>query len=365
LAISPNDYKNIIVPPQIALKHLMLITSYLKYYIYLQLYIFHHYKMKLLIPALFYIFFIGICFDAGAQGTPVSCPESAQYYSKDSINVITFGASTVEGVRGLEFQSYLTQNFARCYTNKTIKVEKYGVGGETTGQSLSRLDAAIFGKAGFIVIMIGVNDAIRIEAGRQSIDETETNMKQIIKVALTQKLIPLISTLQFFDDRNNARFRRINNVIIQINNLYRKIAQENGIYIADINRAFRRDFSLYQDEVHPNARGYRLISYVIFDTINRVIAERFLQFTVSPNYPNPTISGYTSIDIVMPEPDKIELKIYSVQGKLMSVPVNEYLNTGKHIVKLNLSQLPPGVYIYKITSSSGLYTATRKLIVSR
>lgn len=321
--------------------------------------------MKFLISALFYIFFIGVYFDAGAQGMAVSCPESAQYYSKDSINVITFGASTVEGVRGLEFQSYLAQNFGRCYVNKVIRVEKYGVGGETTGQSLARLDAAIFGKAGFILIMIGVNDAIRIEAGRQTIDETEANMRQIIKKALTQKLVPIISTLQFFDDRNNARSKRINAVITQVNNLYRKIARENGIYVADINRVFRRDFSLYQDDVHPNARGYRLISLVVFDTINRIIAERFLQFTVSQNYPNPTISGYTSIDIVMPESDKIELKIYSVQGKLMSLPVNEYLNTGKHVVKLDLSQLPPGIYIYKITSSSGLYTTTKKLVVSR
>ncbi len=321
--------------------------------------------MKFLLSALFYISFMGIYLDAGAQGMAVSCPESAQYYSKDSINVITFGASTVEGVRGLEFQSYLTQNFTRCYSNKIIKVEKYGVGGETTGQSLARLDAAISGKAGFILIMIGVNDAIRIEAGRQLIDETEANMRLIIKAALTQKLVPIISTLQFFDDRNSARSKRINDVISQINTLYRRISRENGIYLADVNRAFRRDFSLYQDDVHPNARGYRLISYVVFDTINRIIAERFLQFTVSQNYPNPTISGYTSIDIVMPESDKIELKIYSVQGKLMSVPVNEYLNTGKHIVKLDLSQFPPGIYIYKITSSSGLYTTTKKFVVSR
>lgn len=321
--------------------------------------------MKLLISALFYFSFIGMYLDAAAQGMAVSCPESAQYYSKDSINVITFGASTVEGVNGLEFQSYLAQNFGRCYVNKVIRVEKYGVGGETTGQSLLRLNNAINGKTGFIAILVGVNDAVRIEAGRQSITETEANMRTIINIVLKQKLIPIICTLQFFNDRNNARLRRVNNVIIQINALYRKIAQENGIYLADINRVFRRDFSLYQDDVHPNARGYRLISYVIFDTINKIIAERFLQFTVSQNYPNPTINGYTSIDLVMPESDKIELKIYSIQGKLMSFPINEYLNTGKHVVKLDLSQLPAGIYIYKVTSSSGLYTATKKLIVSK
>lgn len=321
--------------------------------------------MKLLISALFYLFFIGVCFDAEAQTMGVSCPESAQYYSKDSINVVTFGASTVEGVKGLEFQSYLTQNFVNCYTNKAIRVEKFGVGGETTGQSLLRLNAAISGKTGFIVIMVGVNDAVRIEAGRQSINETEANIKQIINAAIAQKLIPIVCTLQFFDDRNNQRSRRINSVINQINALYRRIVQEKGIYLADINRVFRRDFSLYQDDVHPNARGYRLISFVLFDTINKVIAEKFLQFTVSQNYPNPAANGYTSIDIVMPESDKIELKIYSIQGKLMALPVNEYLNTGKHVVKLNLSQLPAGIYIYKITSASGLYNATKKFIVAK
>jgi len=311
-----------------------------------------------------YILFIGAYSNAEAQIMAVSCPESAQYYSKDSINVITFGASTVEGVKGLEFQSYLTQHFTRCYINKAIRVEKYGVSGETTGESLLRLNAAISGKTGFIVILVGVNDAVRIEAGRQSIAETEANMRQIINTVLNRKLIPLICTLQFFDDRNSQRLKRVNSIITQINNRYRNIARENGVYLADINRVVRRDFSLYQDEVHPNARGYRLISFVLFDSINKIIADRFLQFTVSQNYPNPT-AGHTSIDVVMPEPDKIELKIYSIQGKLMSVPINEYLNTGKHVVKLDLSQFPAGLYIYKITSYSGLYTATKKLIVSR
>lgn len=322
-------------------------------------------RMKLSVLLFFYISFNVIYFNAFGQTMPASCPESAQYYSKDSINVITFGASTVEGVNGLDFQSYLTGNFANCYKNKVINIQKYGVGGETTTQSLLRIDNAINGKTGFIVILAGVNDAVQIDAGRQTIAETEASMRELIKKSLKQGLIPLVSTLQFFDDRNDTRLRRINTHIRSINSLYRKLVTEYGIYLIDINGVIRRDFSLYQDLIHPNARGNRLISFIIFDAINKVIAERFLQFTVTQNYPNPASSlSFTSVDIVMPESDKIELKIYSMQGKLVRSVINEYLNTGKHVIQIDLRLLPPGVYIYKISSLSGKYTVAKKMLVN-
>jgi lysophospholipase L1-like esterase len=321
--------------------------------------------MKLFSLAFLHTFLAGICFYAGAQtqspGMVVSCPPDAQYYAKDSINVVTFGASTVEGVNGIDFQTYLFQNFNHCYPGKSINIYKNGVGGETTTQSLLRLDNAIKQKTGFIVLMVGVNDAVRIEDGRQTFAETEASMREIITRCLNQKLIPMVCTLQFFDDRNDARLRRINGHINRINNLYRRLIIEYNLYLVDINRAIRRDFSLYQDSVHPNRRGYRLISYVIFDSINRVIAERFLQFTVSQNYPNP-VNNITKIDIVMPEPDNIKINIYNLQGKLVYSLVNEYINTGKHELQLDLSNLPAGIYIYKVTSYSGLYSATKKLI---
>ena len=127
-----------------------------------------------------------------------------------------------------------------------------------------------------------------------------------------------------------------------------------------MNAAIRRDFSLYQDLIHPNARGNRLISFVLFDTINKIIAERFLEFLVTQNYPNPA-KTITSVDIVMPEADKMEFKIYNLQGKLVQTVLNEYLNTGKHTIQLDVSYLPTGVYIYKLVSSSGLYATTKNI----
>jgi len=313
--------------------------------------------------ALYITILLGVYHQAAAQVRGASCPESAQYYSKDSINIVTFGASTVAGVNGLDFQPGLTTSFLNCYSGKTINVQKYGVSGETTGQGLLRIDNAIANKTGFIVLFIGANDAVQIEAGKQTLAQTESNMRLLIFKALEQKLIPIVCTIQNFDDRRSVVYRRVNEKIVLINNLYRKLVKEYGVYLADINAVIRRDFTLYQDFVHPNARGYRLISFVLFDAVNKIIAERFLQFTVTQNYPNPGRET-TSIDIVMPSAEKIEFKIYNLQGKVVQTVLNEYLNTGKHTIQLNLSSLNPGIYIYRISSTNGL-SATKKMIVMR
>lgn len=322
------------------------------------------FRMKIWALALCFALLIGFSFCSSAQITGASCPESAKYYSKDSVNVITFGASTVAGVNGLDFQTYLTTNFINCYTSKTVNVQKYGVAGETTIKGLARIDNAIAYKTGFIVILMGANDALEIEAGKQKIAETEASMRTLIVKSLNQNLVPIVCTLQNFDDRTDARLKRANVQIRLINELYKKLVKEYNIYLADINAVIRRDFTLYQDTVHPNARGNRLISFVLFDVINKIIAERFLEFTLTQNYPNPG-KELTSIDIVMPEADKVELKIYNLQGNVVQTVLNEYLNTGKHTIQLNLSLLAPGIYIYRLVSLSGLHTATKKMIVVR
>ncbi|RBQ11963.1 SGNH/GDSL hydrolase family protein [Pedobacter miscanthi] len=296
--------------------------------------------------------------------TRVSCPDAAQYYAKDSINIVTFGASTVEGVKGLSFQPLLQNNFLNCYTNKIIDITNHGIGGQTTFQGLLRIDKAIANRTGFIVIDMGINDAQAIASGKGSVAETVANMRVFINASLKLKLVPILCTLQFVDDRNNKTLIPVNTNIRAINTEYRKLAAEYKIYLADVNAAMRRDFTLYQDSYHPNARGYRLVSYVIFDAINKAIFDKFLKFTVTQNYPNPA-AMQTFIDVVLPETDKINIQIYDLMGRLVKTVVNEYLNTGKHTLEINTSAFVPGIYFFKVSSDSGQYNSTKKFIVSR
>ena len=296
--------------------------------------------------------------------TRVSCPEAAQYYAKDSINIVTFGASTVEGVNGVGFQTMLQNNFINCYTNKIVDITNHGIGGQTTFQGLLRIDNAIVGRTGFIVIDMGINDAVAMTTGKGSVAETVANMRVFITTSLKQKLVPILCTLQFVDDRTVKSYVAVNTNIKNLNTAYRKLAAEYKIYLADVNAAVRRDFSLYQDAFHPNARGYRLVSYVIFDAINKAIFDKFLKFTVSQNYPNPA-AMQTFIDVVLPESDKLNIQIYDLMGRLVKTVVNEYLNTGKHTLEINTSTFVPGIYFFKISSDSGQYNVAKKFIVAR
>jgi len=304
------------------------------------------------------------CSETFAQNA-VSCPEAAKFYAKDSINIVTFGASTVEGVGGVNFQSFLKDDFTNCYTGKVVDITNHGIGGQTTKQGLLRIDAAIAGRTGFIVINMGINDANALALNRVgSLAETEANMRLLITTSLKQKLIPIICTLQNVDDRTDRRLVAVNSTIRSINAIYRRLATEYKLYLADINSIMRRDFSLYQDSYHPNARGYRLISYIIFDTINKAIFDNFLMFVVSQNYPNPA-SNVTYLDIVMPAADKINIQIFDMMGRLVKTVVNEYLNTGKHTLEINTEAYAPGVYFFRVSSDSGLYSSAKKFIISR
>lgn len=318
-----------------------------------------------LIFLLLLLFSLGISGVLYAQNPPrVSCPEAAKFYAKDSINIVTFGASTVEGVKGLGFQAMLKNNFENCYTNKVVDITNQGIGGQTTLQGLLRIDNAVKDRTGFIVISMGINDVLAITNGKGSIAETEANMRQLITISLKQKLVPILCTLQNVDDINNPTLASSNSYIRALNAIYRRLATEYKIYLADVNAAMRRDFTLYQDAFHPNARGYRLISYVIFDAINKAIFDKFLMFVVSQNYPNPAASQ-TYLDIVLPETDKINLQVFDLMGRLVKTVINEYLNTGKHTLEINTASFVPGVYFFKITSDSGQYNATKKFIVAR
>jgi acyl-CoA thioesterase-1 len=318
-----------------------------------------------LISFLLLLFGLGISSIAYSQNPPrVSCPEAAQFYAKDSINIVTFGASTIEGVNGVGFQNMLKSNFENCYVNKVVDITNQGIGGQTTLQGLLRIDNAVGDRTGFIVISMGINDALAISNGRGSLAQTESNMRQLISASLKQNLVPILCTLQNVDDRNNAPMVAVNTTIRALNTIYKRLVTEYKIYLADVNAAVRRDFSLYQDAFHPNARGYRLISYVIFDAINKAIFDRFLLFVVSQNYPNPA-GSQTSIDIVLPETDKINLQVFDLMGRLVKTVVNEYLNTGKHTLEINTTSFISGIYFFKITSDSGKYNTAKKFIVAR
>ena len=291
----------------------------------------------------FALIFLSVCFSAFAQ-TP-SCSSAAKFYSKDSIVITTFGASTVAGVGGLSFQPDLQKNFENCYVNKTVDITNNGIGGETTTQGLTRFPKAIEGRAGFILILMGANDAQAIANKKMKITDTERNMRYYIEESLKHGLIPVIGTLQFYNDKNDQFLKNCNLYVKSINDLYKRLTREYHIYLADINRAIGRDFTLYQDLIHPNAKGFKLISFIWFDAVNQAIEEKLLLNGINQNYPNP-VRDNTRIGFSLSQAGKVVITLYNMLGAPVRTLADEYQSTGYHEVAANLGDLPGGMYIY-------------------
>ena len=83
------------------------------------------------------------------------------------------------------------------------------------------------------------------------------------------------------------------------------------------------------------------------------------QFYLDQNFPNP-FNPSTEIKFGIKEASNVDLRIYDVLGKEVSVLVNnQFMNAGSYNVKFDAKNLASGTYIYRITT--GANTVSRKM----
>jgi len=94
--------------------------------------------------------------------------------------------------------------------------------------------------------------------------------------------------------------------------------------------------------------------------LNQTGNEIPLQHKLYNNYPNP-FNPVTKIKFDIPQQSFTKLMIYDIEGKEVAVAVNRKLNPGSYEAEFNASNLPSGVYFYKLTS--GRFTEVKKMIL--
>lgn len=83
-------------------------------------------------------------------------------------------------------------------------------------------------------------------------------------------------------------------------------------------------------------------------------------FHLSQNYPNP-FNSVTKIKFVIPTSDVVQIKIYNILGREMKTVLKEYKEAGVYEAEFAASNLPSGIYYYRIIS--GNYSDTKKMIL--
>ncbi|MCG6912888.1 T9SS type A sorting domain-containing protein [bacterium BMS3Abin03] len=72
-------------------------------------------------------------------------------------------------------------------------------------------------------------------------------------------------------------------------------------------------------------------------------------YYLSQNYPNP-FNPETRIDFSIPQKQMVALRIYNTIGEQVAELLNEEKDAGSYSVKFNGSNLPSGIYIYRLTT---------------
>ncbi len=83
-------------------------------------------------------------------------------------------------------------------------------------------------------------------------------------------------------------------------------------------------------------------------------------FSLEQNYPNP-FNPSTKIKFSVAEQKQVELKVFDITGREISTLVNQQLKPGIYEYDWNASNLPSGVYLYKL--ASGSFSSTKKMVL--
>jgi hypothetical protein len=94
--------------------------------------------------------------------------------------------------------------------------------------------------------------------------------------------------------------------------------------------------------------------------INKNAATERPDFILNQNYPNP-FNSFTTISFLLPQSKFVELEIFDILGRKITVLVNGIKSAGKHKVEFNGNNLSSGIYFYRL--KAGNFIETKKLIL--
>ena len=100
--------------------------------------------------------------------------------------------------------------------------------------------------------------------------------------------------------------------------------------------------------------------YSKFTSVYERTSEVPREFELKQNYPNP-FNPETVIEFSIPIASKVKLAVYNSLGQLVREILDDNLEPGSYKIKFNASDLPSGVYIYRLTA--GGYAFSRKMVL--
>ena len=101
---------------------------------------------------------------------------------------------------------------------------------------------------------------------------------------------------------------------------------------------------------------------IVYSSQVKVGQGEFEPFVVEQNYPNP-FNPKTSIVVELLEDTEVKVIVYNLEGKEITRLFEGSLNKGVHKFTFDATDLPSGVYLYKIETPE--YSKTKKMVLTK
>jgi hypothetical protein len=86
------------------------------------------------------------------------------------------------------------------------------------------------------------------------------------------------------------------------------------------------------------------------------------EYALHQNYPNP-FNPTTTLVYDLLEPGFVSLRVFNIAGQEVATVVNGEMETGSHSVNFNASNLPSGVYVYRLEVNN--YVSSKKMLLMK
>jgi|GEM_PF-6883381 len=135
-----------------------------------------------------------------------------------------------------------------------------------------------------------------------------------------------------------------------------------SIIMYDVKAYYSPDQTLSANESITVYGNYAEVNKAIVGDSILIEMPAIDDFALESNYPNP-FNPTTQISYQLPENSFVNLVVYNVIGQKVAELVNQEQTSGKYTVKFDASNLPSGVYIYKL--QAGEFSDVKKMLLTK
>lgn len=115
---------------------------------------------------------------------------------------------------------------------------------------------------------------------------------------------------------------------------------------------------------NSSTKNYTGFWYTYIESITTDVEDQLtvpIEYRLEQNYPNPFNPG-TVIRFAVPEQSMVSLKVYDIIGREIATLINEERDAGWYEQSFDASALSSGIYIYRLSAGSKVFSKKMMLI---